>query len=189
MTRIKKTIVALGEDPFSYESLEVIAKNDYSILEKVRSTGFRRHMTQLLRKTKKVKGSEESRRNKDVDFQKLQELQKREADFLISTNHPAFPKAYGYFNGSIEDGPGIEGGWVTSLVREYVPGKSLDDVIEASGIFNPEKAVDYAIQISEGLRELHGRGFLFRDLKPSNMILKERSISSEHKYGQIKLTD
>lgn len=171
---IKQIIVQEGENPFSYASTRIIAENERSKLEIVQDTSGRR----LLRKTKKVKN------DGDLDFMKLQELQKREADFLMETDHPAFPKGYGYFNGSVE---GM--GWVTSFVRDYVPGESLEDVVKKGGVLDVGTAADYGRQIAEGLKYVHQKEFLFRDVKPSNMILEEGTKSQATPYGRIKLTD
>ncbi len=68
----------------------------------------------------------------------------------------------------------------TVLVMEYVPGKTLDDVIPPKGL--PLKsAVDYAVQIVDGLAAAHAVGIVHRDLKPANVIVGGN--------GKVKLLD
>ena len=65
----------------------------------------------------------------------------------------------------------------TVLVMEYVPGKTLDQVIPPKGL--PLKsAMAYAIQIVDGLAAAHAAGIVHRDLKPANIIVGEREQSS-----------
>jgi serine/threonine protein kinase len=168
MVTIKRTIVQKGRNPFDFQTKAVIACNDFGSVELVQDSN-----RDLIRKIKKVNG------DNDIGFEKLQELQQREADFLLSANHPAFPKAYGYFNGSTE-----EHGWVTSLVRDFIPGRNLEEEVKAVGRFGTPIATDYALQIGSGLEYVHDKGLLFRDLKPSNIILQKMGSK-----GTIKLVD
>lgn len=171
---IKTTLEQIGENPFDAQSLEVIAQNEVSKLERVSDPlGKGRN---LLRKTKRVKVSDD----KTLDVPKLT---KREIKFLIDNDEPNFPNAYGYFHGV------VDGEWVVSTLREYVPGESLEDAVKNSGALSPEIATDYVKQILDSLHILHEREFLFRDLKPSNVIKVNDSVSQQYPLGQVKITD
>jgi serine/threonine-protein kinase len=67
------------------------------------------------------------------------------------------------------------------IVMEYVPGRSLDHVIEARGPLPAAEVVDYMAQAALGLAHAHERGIVHRDVKPSNLVLSE--------LGQIKILD
>ena len=67
------------------------------------------------------------------------------------------------------------------IVMEYVPGRSLDRVLEDRGPIPPAEAVDYTAQAARGLGHAHERGIIHRDIKPSNLFLSEE--------GQIKVLD
>jgi eukaryotic-like serine/threonine-protein kinase len=67
------------------------------------------------------------------------------------------------------------------IVMEYVPGRSLDRVLEERGPIPPAEAANYTAQAARGLGHSHDRGIIHRDIKPSNLFL-----SSE---GQIKVLD
>ena len=60
------------------------------------------------------------------------------------------------------------------MVMEYVPGKTLEQHIRESGPLDEEEAVGICLQICDALGYLHSRDrrIIYRDLKPSNIILR-----------------
>jgi eukaryotic-like serine/threonine-protein kinase len=59
-------------------------------------------------------------------------------------------------------------------VMEYLPGLSLQDLVERHGPLPPERAVHLLRQVCAALREAHAIGLIHRDIKPSNIIACER---------------
>jgi serine/threonine-protein kinase len=59
------------------------------------------------------------------------------------------------------------------LVMEYVQGKSLHALIEATGPMIQDAAVDLFLQLTDGLSVAHQHGIIHRDLKPSNIIIAD----------------
>ena len=59
-------------------------------------------------------------------------------------------------------------------VMEYLPGLSLQDLVDEYGPVSPERAVHLVRQVCQGLREAHSKGLIHRDIKPSNIIACER---------------
>lgn len=58
------------------------------------------------------------------------------------------------------------------LVMDYVPGKNLDAVIADVGVLDSETVVRIAIQCCDVLIYLHGEDIIYRDVKPSNLMLR-----------------
>ncbi len=58
------------------------------------------------------------------------------------------------------------------IAYEYVPGKTVREAMRA-GELDDRSAVEAAAQILEGLAHAHARGIVHRDVKPSNVLLKE----------------
>ncbi len=87
----------------------------------------------------------------------------REALLLARLNHSAIPALYDYF---LEDGY-----WY--LVMDYIPGLTLSTYMRRQGALPPLEALNYAIQLCDVLAYLHRQTppVIFRDLKPSNIIL------------------
>ena len=67
------------------------------------------------------------------------------------------------------------------IVMEYVPGRSLDRVLEEQGPIPQALAVDYTAQAARGLAHAHERGIVHRDIKPSNLFLSDE--------GHVKVLD
>ncbi|MDD9348972.1 serine/threonine-protein kinase, partial [Mumia sp.] len=70
------------------------------------------------------------------------------------------------------------------LVMEYVPGKTLSRVL-VDGPMDPETVADIGAQLADALAAIHDNGVLHRDVKPSNVMLVERSGAAP----RVKLTD
>ncbi|MGM9941143.1 MAG: Stk1 family PASTA domain-containing Ser/Thr kinase [Bulleidia sp.] len=58
------------------------------------------------------------------------------------------------------------------IVMEYVPGKTLKQVIRSRGPLVNEEAVDIMKQLCSAVAEAHSRGIIHRDIKPQNVIIK-----------------
>ncbi|MBX3171011.1 MAG: serine/threonine protein kinase [Candidatus Eremiobacteraeota bacterium] len=69
------------------------------------------------------------------------------------------------------------------LVMDYVPGETLAQRVARQGPVEVAKVLDWALQLCEVLDFLHGQNpkILFRDLKPSNVMVDSRD--------QLKLID
>jgi serine/threonine protein kinase len=112
----------------------------------------------------------------------------REALLLARLSHPAIPTLYDYF---LEDGY-----WY--LVMEYLPGPTLANYIGQYAPLPPLEALNYAMQLCDVLDYLHQQAppIVFRDLKPSNVILSPEGrlmlvdfgIARYFKEGQINDT-
>lgn len=57
---------------------------------------------------------------------------------------------------------------------EYLPGMSLQDVIDRFGPMPVERAIHLLRQVCDGLREAHGMGLIHRDIKPGNIFASQR---------------
>jgi serine/threonine protein kinase len=87
----------------------------------------------------------------------------REALLLARLQHGALPTLYDYF---LEDGY-----WY--LVMDYIPGPTLSAYMHKYAPLPPLEALNYAMQLCDVLEYLHKQNppVVFRDLKPSNIIL------------------
>lgn len=92
----------------------------------------------------------------------------REANLLVQLNHPGIPSISDFFSESIR----------SYLVMEFVDGEDLESVLESTeGMLKEETVLDWAIQVCDVLVYLHSQNppIVFRDLKPSNIMLRKNS--------------
>lgn len=104
------------------------------------------------------------------DDPERQERFRREARVTAALNHPAVVQVFDV----------IAEGDCDHLVMEYVPGRSLHEMLEG-GPLPLAQGLAIAAEIAEGLAYAHRRGVLHRDLKTENVLVTPE--------GQAKITD
>lgn len=67
------------------------------------------------------------------------------------------------------------------IVMEYVPSRSLQDVLAKEGPIDPVQAARIGLGVLSALRAAHRAGVMHRDVKPANVLLGEN--------GRVVLTD
>ncbi|WP_445175172.1 serine/threonine protein kinase [Microcoleus sp.] len=99
-------------------------------------------------------------------------LFEREAQVLQALNHPRIPCYRDYFSLEREAGAGLP--WF-GLVQDYIPGFSLQELLEKAQDFSEKKVREIATEVLQILIYLHELSppVLHRDIKPSNLILGE----------------
>ncbi|MEC0228389.1 serine/threonine protein kinase [Paenibacillus alba] len=99
-----------------------------------------------------------------------------EAEMLATLQHPQLPQLVDYF--TTEEGKGF-------LVMDYIQGPTLQDLFDQQGRDLPvAQIVSIAFQLCDLFHYLHTfepRPIIYRDLKPSNVMLNE--------HDQVRLID
>lgn len=96
---------------------------------------------------------------------------RREARIVASLNHPNIVTGYDL---------GQEGGY-HFFVMEFVEGQSLRELLNEWGIFDEQRVLDVAMQITIALDHAYKRGVIHRDIKPANILIDKANV--------VKLTD
>jgi len=96
---------------------------------------------------------------------------RREARSSASLSHPNVVAVYDQ---------GEDDGCIF-LAMEYVPGKTLREVLRDEGPLSPRAALDVLDHVLQALAEAHAKGLIHRDVKPENVILNDN--------GTIKVAD
>src|ERR1700722_15849214 len=97
----------------------------------------------------------------------------REAQIVSQLSHPAIVNLYDV---------GVEDGNVAYLVMEYVPGKTLQQVLaESTGPMPIARACAWISDLAGALHRAHRSGVIHGDIKPANILVTED--------GKVKLSD
>lgn len=89
----------------------------------------------------------------------------KEAEILKTLRHPGIPQYKEMFKENNR----------IYLVMEYLEGDNLEELVEKKGVFSETEAISFGIKICRILKYLHKQNppVIYRDLKPSNIIVKE----------------
>jgi serine/threonine protein kinase len=97
----------------------------------------------------------------------------REAQIVSQLSHPAIVNLYDV---------GVEDGNVAYLVMEYVPGKTLQQVLaESTGPMPVARACAWISDLAGALHRAHRSGVIHGDIKPANILVTED--------GKVKVSD
>lgn len=112
-------------------------------------------------------------------------LFEREAQVLKQLNYPRIPRYRDYFSLDKQAGSGLY--WF-GLVQEYIPGTSLQKMLERGDRFSESQVRSLATQVLKILTYLHELNpiVLHRDIKPSNIIWGENDRVYLVDFGAVQ---
>jgi beta-lactam-binding protein with PASTA domain/predicted Ser/Thr protein kinase len=98
---------------------------------------------------------------------------RREASAAAGLQHPNVVGVYdrGRWNGTYY------------IAMEYLPGRSLKDVIRQEAPLDPVRSIDLTVQILKAARFAHRRGIVHRDLKPHNVLIDDEDRAKVTDFG------
>lgn len=87
-----------------------------------------------------------------------------EAKMLARFNHPSIVRVLQYF----------EGHGTAYIVMEYLEGQTLYGLYDEQKTLNEDRLRALLAPILAGLEQVHDAGYLHRDIKPGNIVLRDR---------------
>jgi len=98
---------------------------------------------------------------------------RREAQAAAGLQHPNVVSVYdrGSYDGTYY------------IAMEYLPGRTLKQLIQQDAPLPPVRAIDIAIQILRAARFAHHQGVIHRDLKPHNVIVDDADHAKVTDFG------
>lgn len=103
----------------------------------------------------------------------------REAKILASITHPNIALVY-YF-GNLQSLP--------YFCMEFLPGGSLENLLQKAGKLPAETAISYTMQVAVGLHEAYKKGIVHLDIKPSNLMIAENERIKIVDFGFARRTE
>jgi eukaryotic-like serine/threonine-protein kinase len=98
---------------------------------------------------------------------------RREAQAAAGLQHPNVVSVYD--RGAYDD--------TFYIAMEYLPGRSLKQLIRQEAPLDPVRAIDITVQILKAARFAHRRGVIHRDLKPHNVIIDDSDHAKVTDFG------
>lgn len=87
-----------------------------------------------------------------------------EASNQQKCQHPNIAEVYEWF----------EGNNTVYIIMEFIPGRSLLDILKKEGILSETRVKQYFVQVAEALKIVHDCKFLHRDIKPENILINSQ---------------
>jgi eukaryotic-like serine/threonine-protein kinase len=75
------------------------------------------------------------------------------------------------------------------IVMEYVPGDTLEQIIEREGALDLPRALDYTCQICNAMDHAHRQGVIHRDLRPGNVLVTEQGMVKVADFGTSRFLE
>ena len=75
------------------------------------------------------------------------------------------------------------------IVMEYVPGDTLEAVIERDGTLDLARALDYTCQICNAMDHAHKQGIIHRDLRPGNVLVTDQGMIKVADFGTSRFLE
>jgi serine/threonine-protein kinase len=145
----------------------------YEILKKIGQGGMSIVYVAMDTRLNKQWAVKEIKKNKNQDTKTLLRGLQMEANILKMVDHPVLPRIVDIIN--------YKG--TVFVVMDYIEGRPLSEVLKKEGPQPQEKVVEWAKDLCSALDYLHSLNppIIYRDMKPSNIMLKPD--------GKVKLID
>jgi eukaryotic-like serine/threonine-protein kinase len=75
------------------------------------------------------------------------------------------------------------------IVMEYVPGDTLENIIERRGALDLTLALDFTCQICNAVDHAHRQGVIHRDLRPANVLVSENNMLKVADFGTSRFLE
>jgi hypothetical protein len=104
----------------------------------------------------------------------------REISTLNRLRHPNVLELYGY---------SIDSKGYQYIITEYMEKESLDSLIYNKKLRNFEEKIRSLLEIAQGMRFLHEKGIMHRDLKPQNVLVNKDNVCKISDFGLAKVVN
>jgi hypothetical protein len=104
----------------------------------------------------------------------------REVYTLSRLRHPNILELYGY---------SIDSKGYPYIITEFMDKGSLDNLLYNIGLVEFEKKIKILLDIAQGMKYLHERNFIHRDLKPQNVLIDNDNVCKICDFGVAKIVN
>ncbi len=157
-------------------STNMVIDHRYKILDEIGRGGMSIVYRATVERSGKIWAVKEVRKDGRNDYNVVRQNLIAEIETLKEVKHPKLPE--------IADVIDNDDSFI--IVMDYIEGVSLDKIFSRKGAQPEEKVVDWAKQLCEVLGYLHSKNIVYRDMKPSNVMLKKNGEITIIDFGTAK---
>lgn len=145
----------------------------YEILKKIGQGGMSVVYLAMDTHLNKQWAVKEIKKSKNQNTKTLLKSLQREANILKMVDHPVLPRIVDIINYS----------GTVFVVMDYIEGRPMSEILKLEGAQSQEDTIEWAKDLCSALNYLHSLNppIIYRDMKPSNIMLKPD--------GKVKLID
>lgn len=145
----------------------------YEILKKIGQGGMSIVYLAMDTHLNKQWAVKEIKKSRNQNTKTLLKSLQREANILKMVDHPVLPRIVDIIN--------YQG--TVFVVMDYIEGRPMNEILKLEGAQSQEKVIEWAKDLCSALDYLHSLNppIIYRDMKPSNIMLKPD--------GKVKLID
>jgi len=110
-----------------------------------------------------------------------------EAMLLQGLTHPRIPRVYSHFNDNHAAFNRPPDETRHYLTMDFIRGEDLEQIAEREGKLDERRVLEWGDQICDVLDYLHDRGLIYRDMKPSNVMIERGGGVKVVDFGIAKL--
>ena len=105
----------------------------------------------------------------------------REANILKDVDHPVIPRIIDI----------VKYGGTICVVMDFIEGENLADKLKEVGCFSQDEVIEWGLELASALEYLHSMNppIIYRDMKPSNVMLKPDGGVKLIDFGTAKTYD
>ena len=150
-----------------------ILDGKYEILKKIGQGGMSIVYLAMDTHLNKQWAVKEIKKSKSQNTKTLLKSLQREANILKMVDHPVLPRIVDIINHN----------GTVFVVMDYIEGRPMSEVLKLEGAQSQEQTIEWAKDLCSALNYLHSMDppIIYRDMKPSNIMLKPD--------GKVKLID
>ncbi|MCM1498616.1 MAG: serine/threonine protein kinase [Clostridium sp.] len=159
----------------------MILEGKYELLKQIGQGGMSVVYLALDVRLNKQWAVKEIKKENTQDTEILLRSLKTEAEVLKKVDHPVLPR--------IVDIIHCEG--TIFVVMDYIEGRTLEEVLESEGAQPQKQVIEWAKDLCSALNYLHSMNppVIYRDMKPSNIMLKPDGRVKLIDFGTAKVMD
>ena len=100
----------------------------------------------------------------------------KEAQILASIKHPNIVQVFSFFRANN----------TAYFVMDYIKGESLKSYLSRKGVLDEERVLSIIMPVLEGLKKVHEKNYLHRDIAPDNIYLRQNGMPMLIDFGAAK---